>query len=218
MKPIIILTSTVNVNYKKSYLFQTSKEDRLETYLKSIKQWLYKTNLMIILVENSGYPFNELEKEKELFKDRFQVLTFKENEFELSKYLENNDSKGASEMFSINYAFFYSQLIHKDSFIIKITGRFFIPELEEYLNTYDLNNYDCLVQNNRNRCEIVGSHYNNFLHIFKLLLLNNKNQYNPHVETIYLERTSEFKNILICKNFEIEKTQRGGENECFTCL
>ena len=36
----IILTSTVNVDVNKSFLFQTDRNERLTVYLKSIRQWL----------------------------------------------------------------------------------------------------------------------------------------------------------------------------------
>ena len=49
----IILTSTVHVNFKKHFLVQVNANDRLQTYLKSVYQWLEKTIFHIILVENS---------------------------------------------------------------------------------------------------------------------------------------------------------------------
>ena len=213
----IILTSTVNINKKKSFLYQIDKNERIKTYLKSILQWLTKTNFNIILVENSGYNFDELNYEKNKYKNRFQVITFKENELNDAKYLFNNDSKGASEIFAINYAFKNSKFT--DSiFIIKITARYFIPELEEYLSNYNLDKYDCLTQNNRNRCEMVGSHINNFKDIFNINLLNKNNLYDSHIENIWKYRTSKYKNILICKEFSIESTQRGGLFEKFTTI
>ena len=75
----IILTSTVNINEKKAYIYQKNKDERINTYLKSILQWLNKTNFNIVLVENSGYNFNELNNEKKIYKDRFEVITFKQN-------------------------------------------------------------------------------------------------------------------------------------------
>ena len=87
----IILTSTVNINKKKSFLYQIDKNERINTYLKSILQWLNKTNFNIILVENSGYNFDELNNEKEIYKNRFEVITFKENELNDAKYLINNE-------------------------------------------------------------------------------------------------------------------------------
>jgi hypothetical protein len=200
----IILTSTVNVDLKKSYLFQKDKNERIKTYIKSILQWLNKTKFNIILVENSGYTFDELNAEKDLYKNRFEVITFNENELEEAKYLENSFSKGDSEIFSINYAFQHSKIIKFSNFIIKITARFFIPELEDFLSKYDLNTYDCLTQYNRDRCEMVGSHINKFFDIFNI----NTGHY--HIEHVWKRRTSECKNILICKKFQIEQTQRGG--------
>jgi hypothetical protein len=212
----IILTSTVNVNSNKAYVFQTNINDRIETYLKSILQWLNKTNFNIILVENSGYNFNELNKEKQIYKDRFEVITFIENELEEAQYLKNNASKGDSEIFSINYAFNQSKIIKNSNFIIKITARFYIDELENYLNQFDLDKYDCLTQNNRGRCELVGSHYNFFSFIFNKNLIYEDKYYTGHIEYIWMTRASKCNNILVCKEFKIDKTQRGGLNECFS--
>ena len=212
MNTIIILTSTVNVNLNKLCLFQTNKNDRLQVYLKSILQWLNNTNFPIIVVDNSGHHYEELNNEKNIYKHRFEVITFDEKEIEEAKYLEHNNSKGSSEIFSIHYALHHSTLIKPNHFIIKITCRYFIPELENYLLEYDLNNYDCLTQYNRNRCEMVGTQYKYFSDIFNIFSSNNNYQ---HVEHTYKVRTSQYKNILICKKFQIEKTQRGGKLEFF---
>jgi hypothetical protein len=116
----ILLTSTVYVNYKKWCLYQNDPAVRIQTYLKSVRQWL-TTQFYIVLVENSGYTFPELDEEKKKYKDRFQVITLDET-IEPS-YLRNDASKGASEMFSIRYAF--ENINIQSSFIIKVTGRFF---------------------------------------------------------------------------------------------
>ena len=204
---IIILPSTVNVNNNIECLFQKNTNDRIQTYLRSVLQWLHKTNFKIILVENSGYNFDELNNEKELYKDRFEVITFKQNELESAQYLKNNISKGASEIYAINYGYYYSKMIKSDEFIIKVTARFFINELEEYLNQFDLNNYDCLTQQDRDRCELLGCHPKNFEYIFDV------NIPERHIENVWKNRTSRYNNILICKTFIIEETQRGGMNE-----
>ena len=212
----IILTSTVNVNPCKSWVFQRDATLRIETYLKSILQWLTKTNFNIVLVENSGYHYDELNNEKEMYKNRFEVITFNEINLEEAQYLKTNPSKGASEIFAINYAYLHSKLIHSYNFIIKITARFFIDELDQYLSLFDLNDYDCLTQQNRNRCEMVGSHYSHFSDIFNIHLMNDKNEYDGHIETIWNLRTSKYKKILICKTFNINETQRGGVEEKYT--
>jgi hypothetical protein len=210
----IILTSTVHVNFKKDCLVQINVQDRLKTYLKSVYQWLEKTNFHIILVENSGYTFPELDNEKELYKDRFEVITLDESDEPV--YLRHAKSKGASEIFSIHYAFIKSKLINASTFIIKVTARFFIPDLEDYLSQYDLNEYDCLTQNDRDRCEMVGCHYNYFSAIFNIYLLDIKN-FNGHIEDIWKLRTSKYKN-LVCHPFKIAPTHRGGADEVYTII
>ena len=214
----IILTSTVNVNPCKSYVFQREPALRIETYLKSILQWLTKTSFNIVLVENSGYHYDELNNEKEMYRNRFEVITFNEINLEEAQYLKENDSKGASEVFAINYAYRHSKLIHSCNFIIKVTARFFIDELEQYLSLFDLNDYDCLTQQDRDRCEMVGSHYSHFLDIFNVNLMNDENEYDGHIENIWKLRASNYKNILICKTFNINKTQRGGVEENYITI
>lgn len=220
MNTTIILTSTVNVNMRKLALDQIDKNDRIETYLKSVRQWLTKTNFNIVLVENSGHSYDELNEEKAKYEHRFDVITFMENETEEDKFLtiSNSISKGESEMFAINYAFHRTRLIKPDHFIIKITARYFIPELEEYLGGYDLSKYDCLTQNNRDRCEMVGSHYRNFYCMFNAYLINRSYRYEGHVENIWKDRTSIYNNILICKEFSIDATRMGGCNSINTII
>jgi hypothetical protein len=209
----ILLTSTVYVNPKKKYALQKNVNHRLNIYLKSIRQWL-KTNFHIIVVENSGYTFPELENEKNEYKDRFEVITLDESdEPECSR---NDFSKGSSEIFSIHYAFTQSRWIHT-SFIIKVTARYFIPELENYLSQYDLNNYDCLTQNDRDRCEMVGCHSTKFSSIFNYSL-NDIEGYNGHIEDIWKLRTSKCEKVLVCNTFTIEPTQRGNDYEVYTTI
>jgi hypothetical protein len=216
-KITILLTSTVNVQNKEA-LFQINKKSRINTYLKSVKKWLDDTTLNIVLVENSGYLFLELNEYLIKYKDRFEIISFKENSLKNAKYLKNNKSKGASEIFAINYAYYNSKILKNSIFIIKITGRYFIKELELYLNNYDLNKYDALRQNNMNRCEIVGTHIKNFKKVFALKLLDKNGKYNGHVESIYKYRISLLNNKFVCKQFSIEPTKRGGLNQILTKL
>ncbi len=135
-------------------------------------QWLKLTNFYIVVVDNSGYNYDELFDEKDLYKDRFEVVSFHEDELQESQYLKNNPSKGDSEIFAINYAFHKSRFVCNCEFIIKITARYYVDELEKYLNHYNLSEYSCLTQNNRDRCEMVGSRYNCFFHIFRAMRIS----------------------------------------------
>jgi hypothetical protein len=40
---VILLTSTVHINRNKAWLHQTEPTERINIYLKSIRQWLHKT-------------------------------------------------------------------------------------------------------------------------------------------------------------------------------
>jgi hypothetical protein len=215
-KVSIILTTTVNVTRESS--FQVSVEDRINTYIKSIKSWLKYTNLNIIVVENSGYEFNELLDELNLYKNRFEIITFKENPTNYSEYQMHLQSKGGLEINSIHYAFNKSKFLKKSLFIIKITGRFFINDFENFLNSKDLIKFDCLKQYYHHRCEIVGTNIKNFEIMFDKNLFIKNGIYDYHVENVYAYRFSLFKNVLVCPLFNIEPTQRGGLNEIYNKL
>ena len=226
----IILTSTIYVNPKKNHLCNTDPTNRLEIYLNSIEKWLEKTNFKIILVENSGYKYPELEEYAEKYKDRFEMILFKEEEIEEEVYDEIGaqavrlpddylyTSKGTSEMFAIYYAYKKSLLAKSCDFIIKITCRYFVPQLEGFLKNKNMNDYEALRQNNRERCEIVGSHKNKFDEVFKPDHFRcSDGLWHHHAESIYKDRlltriTSEDK-ILVCDTFVIQPTLQGGTYE-----
>jgi len=210
----IILTTTVSVQ-DKVYLFQKDKSERMQVYIRKIKQWLYETNFRIVVVENTGYTFEELNEEKEKFKDRFEVISYIESELEEAAFLRGNPYKGASEIFSIEYAYKRSQLCQDADFIIKITGRFFIPDFEKYLKQFDLSAYDILTQHRTNRCEMLGCHKRHFDVVFNTHLLDENGKYSGNVEDIYQYRCGLFEKKIHCDTFYIEPTQRGGINEVF---
>lgn len=214
MATTIILTTTVTVQ-DKVYLFQTDAQERAQVYVKKIKQWLYNSHFKIVVVENTGYTFEELNEEKEKFKHRFEVISYIESEVESAHFLKGNPYKGASEIFAIEYAYNISPLCQAADFIIKITGRFFIPDLEGYLKLFDINQYDVLTQFKTYRCEMLGSHKKHFHTVFNTHLLDGNGQYSGNVEDIYQYRCSGYQNKLHCPEFNIEGTQRGGINEVF---
>lgn len=221
---LIILTCTVNVNHNKSHIYQQNANDRLECYLKSIKQWLELTNFNICVIENSGYKLLELDEYTKKYNNRFEILTF--NELNLTNGLEHliyNCSKGASEMYSIIYAYSNTKFKNNINFVIKITGRYFIPNFQNVLirlniisNTkhvnihYNNNMIIGLHQSNHMRCEIIGIHRLFFNIMFHLNLSDDNNRFYPHVEYIYHNRFKLLNNIVTLPVFKIEPTQMGG--------
>jgi hypothetical protein len=91
----IILTSTVSINPKKRFIYDTDGNSRLNTYLKSIKQWLDNTNFKIVLVENSGHKFSEIDDYIEKYKERFEIISFREedidNDVEVEQHTVSED-------------------------------------------------------------------------------------------------------------------------------
>lgn len=225
---LIILTCTVQVNHFKHFIYQTEPNDRLQCYLKSIQQWLEKTNLKICVVENSGYTFPELSEYVSKYNDRFEIITF--NELTLTNEMQHlvyNNSKGASEMYSIIYAFNNTKFKNEVNFIIKITGRYFVPAFEQFLDDTNITNRSKhigihdntsmiigLRQCHNKRCEILGIHKLFFNILFALNLSDENGVFFPHVETIYYNRFNLLNpdNIIDCPKFEIEATQMGGIN------
>jgi hypothetical protein len=224
----IFLTSTVSINPKKRFIHDTDGNSRLNTYLKSIKQWLDNTNFKIVLVENSGHQFTELGEYFEKYKERFELFSFREGDIDNETFdgvgaqalrLENDylyTSKGTSEMFAIYHAYRYSTLSKNAKFIIKVTCRYFIPEFENFLKNVNPDDYFALRQNNPDNCEIVGSHVNNISDIFMPAHFKNSDgKWHHHIESVYKDRIVTRvpeERIIVCDVFQIEPTQQGGCN------
>ena len=195
----IILTTTVYPQ-NKSFIFQKDPISRIKSYTKSIQQWSQSTTLPIFVVENSGYQFVEQPK-------GIQFISY--NESEIFPQLAKNDSKGTSEMYSISYA---KQFLPKDcTFVIKITGRYFIPNFEKYIKC--IHGYDILCQNNYTRCEIVGCHFKNFDIFF-----NVSPDLDNHIEFLYKKRVYKFDKIYHLPIIPITPTPMGGINKIVESL
>ena len=230
---LIILTCTVNVNTNKAFLFQTNPDQRLECYLKSIKQWLDNSSFRICVVENSGYIFPELEEYLIKYNNRFEIISYDESTLINVNNLHTNDSKGSSELFAINHAYNNTKFKSSINFVIKITGRYFISELEQFLiesniswKTKEKGYYNSTVrimalrQHANLRCEMLGSHVDLFSFIFNNNLYNYDGGFHGHVEAVYYNRINCLNtiNILTCNEFKIEETQRGGDSGAFNTI
>jgi hypothetical protein len=224
----IVLTSTVYINPKKRFIYDTEAESRLNTYLVAIKQWLDKTNFKIILIENSGYKYPDLDDYIEKYKERFEIISFKESEMSDEAFdsvgaqavrLPDDylyTSKGTSEMFAIYYAYLNSKLIKSSEFIIKVTCRYFVKDLESFLLKSNIHEYSVLRQNSPDNCEIVGVNISNFGDIFMPSHFRNSDgKWHHHIENVYKDRiVTKFPEdkVLVCDVFQIEPTQQGGCN------
>jgi hypothetical protein len=199
---LIVLTATVYVQ-NKLYIFQKDYQSRIDVYVKSIRQWI-KTGFKIVVIENSGYTFPEIERVANL-----EIITYNEMQLPECKHLLENTSKGASELFAINYAL-KKTLFKNFDFVIKVTGRYFIPGFEKYLNDFLTESFQVICQNEPNRCEFVGCSKHICFNFFDTSLRLNDGTYCHHIEHLYNERINKFDTIFICNKMFIEPTIHGG--------
>lgn len=221
----IILTCTVNVDNNIDFLFQKDKNERKKLYIDRIRKWLYNTNFNIVVVENSNEKFLELKEELKIFEDRFEIFSFDTKKEKDAEYLFNNKSKGAFELYSIQYAYKKSKILKKSDFIIKITGRYFINKMQDFLNNINIKDYSALRQNDNLKCEIVGTSIQYFNYIFNINPIykdidGNIRSNNAFVERVYKERIDRlpYYKVITCPIFNIDPTQQGGLNKIRTFL
>ena len=94
---------------------------RKKLYLKVIKKWLKSTEFDIYCVDSSGYKFPEIENK------RFHSYSF------LYKNKDPHVGKSNGECKSILEAYkYFKRDLKKYKFIIKITGRYFLEDLEKW--------------------------------------------------------------------------------------
>ena len=208
MKYCIILTTTVNCQENIYCMKMRNPEIRKKIYVKAIKQWLEKTQIPIIVVENSGYLYPEIDRNK-YDENRLEIITFHEENEPDAVNLKNNTSKGYHEMYSIIYAYRNSKkIIDNVDFIIKITGRYFISDFEKTCDNFLKKGIYFIQQSNENNCEIIGCHKHVFGYLFDL------DYHDPqdYVEMIYKKRMENMNPLYIwkCPQFEIEATISGG--------
>jgi len=122
----ILLTTCVN---RKSQT-QEEREKLLSIYRRSISDWLTKTTLPICVVDSSSYDYSEF------IGTRLIIVSFKCDEIE---------SSTISESISILYALNNCKQITKYENIVKITGRYYIPDITWALHSI-ISNYDLYLQ------------------------------------------------------------------------
>ncbi len=165
MNTALVLTTCVNAKKKfmtKSFSDDAEREiendlkERVNLYKNVIDKYLERTNLTIHIIESSGS--NAL---GEIYKDnnRIKFYTFKLDKSTFF-YNINNESTTAYEAYSILNAYENFNL-SKYSKILKITGRYFVPNIEDIINSLT-EEADIYVQNTvyhdslSQRCEIIG--------------------------------------------------------------
>jgi len=119
MRACICLTACVSTKYYD----ETEAKKRLKIYLKVIQHWLKHTKFDVYIVDSSGYEFSEITHE------RFHPCSFVFNT--VGAYL----GKSIAECESMVYLYQTFKKEWKDKkyhHIIKITGRYYLKDLEKW--------------------------------------------------------------------------------------
>lgn len=129
---IIFLTACINPE-KMAFTALLDIDLRKKHYINAINFYLIKTNLKILFVENSGVDLSYL-FQKEIKNDRLEMLTFNGNDHQKSL------GKGVGEMVILEHAIAKSIFFKKTDFLFKITGRYKILNINQFIKQYFKNN------------------------------------------------------------------------------
>jgi len=145
-----------------------NEEERIKMYNEVINNYLNKTSINIYIVNSSGYTFPEFKNNPRIF-----IYSY----IQENKYLRYPVSY--HEATSILKAFDYLNL-NKFEYIIKITGRYFIPNINDIISKIPLGT-ELIFQNKDNsfiltfyqNSEIFGCKSSLLKNIMKTIINNN---------------------------------------------
>lgn len=217
---IILLTCTVQPPGYIGTLKQRDSDSRLQTYMTSLAQWAkVGPGFRVVVVENSGY-----EDLGSSF-PTIETITFDEatdTDLKLTQpwFKQTDRSKGAHELASVRVALARSSTIraaHPHTWIIKITGRFFVPDLHQHLVTDQAQHASGVRQQDPDQCQIVGCRL-----AYADALFRGVSQTNIHIESVYKARLARDDwakdRVLALPTLPIPTTLGGGHLTPFTSL
>jgi hypothetical protein len=204
-KTCILLTTTVHINtdYKNEY---NTPDARLKTYKESIDEWLEKTKLIIYVVESSEYRFPEY-----INNPRVKIYSFKST----NTIICNGCSATPYEAESIRKAFEYFKLFEYEN-IIKVTGKYFIPNIETIIENIPVDS-EIFLQNSYNNdlkqqnSEIFGCKTKYLLTIMNMITENSKKNINIE-STLYNLIDSKKYKIYRFPTIKLNKPIKRGDN------
>ncbi len=121
----LLLTASIDPK-NCAFLKRSDPKIREKDYLNALKKWIDKTKYPIVFCENSGFDISQINKTAEEGRKlgrEIEVIQFDGNNY------PRNFGKGFGEMLIIGHAMCHSKLIQKSKYIIKVTGRFFVSNI-----------------------------------------------------------------------------------------
>jgi hypothetical protein len=200
---VVLLTTTLRPQSGISYLKQTDATIRRDIYRTAVNYWLRYTRLAVVVVENSGSV--DLGRE-------FDVPARRRGDFEFICFTEPRElvgvtSKGQHELYAVNEARRRSRLLRNAVFVVKVTGRYYVPRLERALTAGLVSGgVQAVRQFDGDRCEIVGCAPAQFDAIFAYP------SDTDHVETTYTARVGRLPKdrVLVLPPLDVPATRNGG--------
>jgi len=129
---VILLTATVDVRGV-SFMQRVDPSVRLKDYERALKWWLSNPHTPeLIFCENSGYDLSSLAKickEQNPYNKKVELFSFDDNNYQRTL------GKGYGEIRTIAYALEHSKLINPDTMVFKITGRYYIANIKDMIQS-----------------------------------------------------------------------------------
>jgi len=124
----VVLLLTASVNIKGMVLTALKDADtREQHYIQAIEHYFTKTDIPILVVENTGHDFSAKLPSHILNSDRLEFISYSGNDFPREK------GKGYGELELMNYAMQHSRIIKDDTVIIKVTGRYRVINIGDFV-------------------------------------------------------------------------------------
>jgi len=134
---VLLLTASVNIR-EMVYTALKDANIREQHYLEAISHYYTLTDIPILVVENTGHDFSDKLPSDIADSDRMEFISYSGNDFPREK------GKGYGELELMNYAMQHSKLIREDTLIIKVTGRYRVLNIKDFVNSArDLNYQTC---------------------------------------------------------------------------
>lgn len=145
--PVLVLTATVNPGPLTINNLRPDPNLRLEDYRKALRFWLAEpTFTQIVFCENSAFDLSSLVEVSRLHNPHqkaVEFLSFLAAPFPLQK------GKSYGELMILEYVLQDSALLRNASHLMKVTGRYRVPNIAELLRG-DVSRYDVICDFRRN--------------------------------------------------------------------
>lgn len=129
MSKVLIFTSCVTPG-NMTYTAIVDPEFRRKEYVSSLQYYLSHTNYRIVVVDNSGYKYEELDGK---FPDRLEILYFHGNDY------KSELGKGYGEGLILKYAFDHSVFLRDyEGPVAKVSGRHQVMNINALTNVHSL--------------------------------------------------------------------------------